>query len=119
MGKHGKIIVTALAVLAVAVFVQLGTADIAAACGWGQSGGQDYVPQQRGARPVPGTPSALSEEQARDIVTSYAKRLNPELEVGRVTDNGGFYEVEILDSGREIVQLVGVDKRSGRLIVMN
>ena len=43
----------------------------------------------------------------------------PKLEIGQVKDNGGFYEVEIVDEGQEIVQLLGVDKRSGRLILLN
>ena len=53
------------------------------------------------------------------MVTNYVKRLNPELEIGQVKDNGGFYEVEIVGQGREVVQVLGVDKRSGRLILLN
>ena len=45
--------------------------------------------------------------------------INPDLEIGKVNDNGGFFEVEIVDEGQEIVQLLGVDKRSGRLILLN
>ena len=93
--------------------------NIAAACGWGQSGGGGYVPQRRDSGELLARKSAVSENQAREIVSSYVKRLNPNLEIGQVKDNGGFYEVEIVDEGREIVQLLGVDKRSGRLILLN
>jgi hypothetical protein len=62
---------------------------------------------------------ALSEEQAKDIVANYVKRLNPKLEVGKITDNGGFYEAEVIGEDNEVIQLVGVDKQSGRLIVLN
>jgi hypothetical protein len=61
----------------------------------------------------------MTEEQARDIVTKYVKRLNPTLEVGNVKDNGSFYEAEIIAEDNEVIQLVGIDKRSGRLIVLN
>ena len=93
--------------------------DMAAACNWGRSGGGDYVPQRRDSGGFLAKKSNVSENQAREIVTNYVKRLNPELEIGKVKDNGGFYEVEIIDQGQELVQLLGVDKRSGRLILLN
>jgi hypothetical protein len=91
----------------------------AAACGWGSSGGGDYVPQRRDATGFLASKPALNEEQARDIVTNYVKRLNPDLKIGPLKDNGGFYEAEILSEDNEIVQVLGVDKRSGRLILLN
>jgi hypothetical protein len=93
--------------------------DIANACGWGQGGGQGYVPQRRDSNGYLAQKQALTEEQAKDIVTNYVKRLNPKLEIGKITDNGGFYEAEIIGEGNEVIQLVGVDKQSGRLIVLN
>ena len=61
----------------------------------------------------------LTENQAREIVTNYVKRLNSKLEVGRVKDSGSFYEAEIIAEDKEVIQLVGIDKRSGRLIILN
>ena len=77
------------------------------------------MPQRRDSGEFLAKKSAVSENQAREIVTSYVKRLNPDLEIGKIKDNGGFYEVEIVDESQEIVQLLGVDKRSGRRILLN
>jgi hypothetical protein len=108
--------IVVLTIVAATGFIAL---DMAAACGYGQSGGGDYVPQRRDSEGFLAKKSAVSETQARDIVSSYVKRLNPDLEIGKVKDNGGFYEVEIIDAGQEVVQLLGVDKGSGRLILLN
>jgi hypothetical protein len=118
MKKLSKTLVMGIAILSIAAMTQFVWTDMAAACGWGQSGGGDYVPQRRDSSGFLARKSAVSEEQARDIVSG-VKKLNPNLEIGKVTDNGGFYEVEIVDAGNEIVQLLGVDKLSGRLIVLN
>jgi hypothetical protein len=106
-------------ILALAGVTSFIAVDIAVACNWGQSGGGDYVPQRRDSGRLLAKKSDVSEDQARDIVTNYVKRLNPNLEIGTVKDNGGFYEIEIVNEGQEIVQLLGVDKRSGRLILLN
>jgi len=119
MKKLSKTLVMGIAILSIAAMTQLVWTDMAAACGWGQSGGGDYVPQRRDSSGFLARKSAVSGEQARDIASGYVKKLNPNLEIGKVTDNGGFYEVEIVDAGNEIVQLLGVDKLSGRLIVLN
>jgi len=119
MKKLSKTLVMGIAILSIAAMTQFVWTDMAAACGWGQSGGGDYVPQRRDSSGFLARKSAVSEEQAQDIVSGYVKKLNPNLEIGKVTDNGGFYEVEIVDAGNEIVQLLGVDKLSGRLIVLN
>ena len=119
MKKLSKVVVMVVAILSIAAITQFAWTDIAAACGWGQRGGGDYVPQRRDSNGFLAKKSAVSEEQARDIVSGYVKKLNPDLEIGKVTDNGGFYEVEVVDAGNEIVQLLGVDKRSGRLILLN
>ena len=101
--RIGKSLVVGVVVLSIAVLIQFTWVDIAAACGWGQSGGGGYVPQRRDNGGFLAQKSAVSEDQARDIVTGYVKRLNPDLEIGKVKDNGGFYEVEIVDKGREVV----------------
>ncbi len=119
MTKKIRTIILGVSILALTGLVNLIAVDIAGACGWGQSGGGDYVPQRRDSGEFLAKKSAVSEDQARDIVTNYVKKLNPNLAIGKIKDNGGFYEVAIVDEGQEIVQLLGVDKRSGRLILLN
>ena len=119
MTKKIRTIILGVSILALTGMVNFVAVDIAGACGYGQSGGGDYVPQRRDSGELLANKSAVSEDQARDIVTNYVKKLNPNLEIGKIIDNGGFYEVEIVDEGQEIVQLLGVDKRSGRLILLN
>ena len=117
----GKIrtIIIGVSLLALTSMINLVAVDVATACGYGQSGGSGYVPQRRDSNEFLAKKSAIAENQAREIATSYVKRLNPELEIGKIKDNGGFFEVEIVDGGEEVVQLLGVDKRSGRLILLN
>ena len=119
MAKKIRTITLGVSILALVGMLNFATVDFAAACGWGQSGGGDYTPQRRDSGGFLAKRSDVSEDQARDIVSNYVKRLNPNLEIGRVKDNGGFYEVEIVDEGQEMVQLLGVDKRSGRLLLLN
>ena len=119
MTKKFRTIIIGASLLALTGMINFVAVDIATACGYRQSGGGDYVPQRRDSGELLANKSAVSEDQARDIVTKYVKKLNTNLEIGNVKDNGGFYEVEIVDEGQEIVQLLGVDKRSGRLILLN
>ncbi len=119
MRKLSKALVMGIAILSITAITQIVWTDMAASCGWGQSGGSDYVPQRRDSNGFLARKSAVSEEQARDLVSGYVKKLNPNLEIGKVTDNGGFYEVEVVDASNDIIQLLGVDKRSGRLILLN
>jgi hypothetical protein len=119
MTKLSKTLVMGIAIFSMAAMTQFVWTDTAAACGYGQSGGSGYVPQRRDSDGFLAQKSTVTEEQARDIVSGYVRKLNPDLEIGKVTDNGGFYEVEVVDAGNEIVQLLGVDKRSGRLILLN
>lgn len=114
-----KSIITGSVILTMTLLINFAGLDIANACGWGQGGGQGYVPQRRDQNGFLAQKQALTQEQAKDIVTNYVKRLNPKLEVGKITDNGGFYEAEVIGEGNEVIQLVGVDKQSGRLIVLN
>ena len=120
MKRLTKPILTGSLILAIALLINFVGTDIANACGWGQGGGQGYVPQRRDQNNgYFAQKQSLTQEQARDVVKNYIKRLNPKLEVGKVTDNGGFYEAEVIGEGNEVIQLVGVDKQSGRLIVLN
>jgi hypothetical protein len=119
MKKISKSVVMGIVVLSMVVLTQFVWTDNSAACGWGQSGGGEYVPQRRDSVGSLAQKSAINEAQARDIVTSYVKRLNPDLEIGKIKDNGGFYEVEVISKGNELIQLLGVDKRSGRLLLLN
>ena len=96
MTRRTKPIYTASMILAIALLINFVGLDIAAACGWGQGGGQGYVPQRRDQNGYMAQKQALTEEQAKDIVAKYVKRLNPNLEVGKVKDNGSFYEAEII-----------------------
>ena len=123
MKRHFKTILTGtlfLAIIGIGATVFVGP-DHAGACGWGQSGGQDYVPERRGGgfSDQFAAKSSLTEEQARDIVSNHVKRLNPNLTVGQVNDAGSFFEAEILSVDNEVVQLLGVDKNSGRLMLIN
>jgi hypothetical protein len=52
-------------------------------------------------------------------VSRHVKRLNPDLEVGRLNDAGSFFEAEIISKDHEVIQLMGVDKESGRLMLIN
>jgi hypothetical protein len=119
MTKKIRTLILGASILALMGMINFVAVDIAGACGYGQSGGSGYVPERRDSGELLAKKSDVSEDQARNIVTQYVKKLNPNLEIGQVKDNGGFYEVEIVDEGREIVQLLGVDKRSGRLILLN
>ena len=119
MNKLSKSLAMAIAVLTLAAAANFVALDIAQACGWGQAGGGDYVPQRRDSNGLFANKGDVSESQAREIVTNYVKRLNPDLAIGAVKDNGGFYEVEVVNQNRDVVQLLGVDKRSGRLILLN
>ncbi len=119
MTKKIRTIILGASILALMGMINFVAVDIAGACGYGQSGGSGYVPQRRDSDGLLARKSTVSEDQAREIVTSYVKRLNPNLEIGKIQDNGGFYAVEIVDEGQEVVQLLGVDKRSGRLILLN
>ena len=88
----------------------------AEACGWGRSGGGDFVPQQRGSRGAFNSGESLTKEQAYDIVSNHLKKLNPNLSVGEIIDAGSFFEAEILSEAKEVIERLAVDKRSGRIM---
>ena len=121
MKHYGKILMAVILFFAVAAFgyTLLGMPGHAGACGWGTQGGAGYVPQQRNSPGPLAQRSFLTQAQALDIVKNHIKKLNPDLEVGRINDAGSFFEAQILSKDKEVIQLLGVDKESGRLLVIN
>jgi hypothetical protein len=95
--------------------------NYASACGYnsGAAGGGDYVPQRRDSTGPIAQKSFLTKEQAADLASNHVKRLNPNLKVGQINDAGSFYEIQILNDANDVVQHLGVDKQSGRLILIN
>ena len=94
-------------------------AQPAQACGYGDGGGQGYVPQRRDDGNAYAARPALTMEQARQIVEQHVTKLNPSLKVGPLNDAGDLYEAEVFSPDDEVVQVIGVDKRSGRLMLIN
>jgi NAD(P)H-hydrate repair Nnr-like enzyme with NAD(P)H-hydrate epimerase domain len=94
-------------------------ARTAAACGWGQGGGDGYVPQRRDTDNAYAARPAMTQEQAHQIIEQHVTQLNSTLKVGPVNDTGELFEAEIYSPDNEVVQVLGVDKRSGRLVVIN
>ena len=115
--KSAKTFILFLTIIGI---VGIFSVDFTQACGWGQGGGEAYVPQRRDQNNgFLAQKQALTEEQARDIVSNYVKRLNPKLSIGNINDSGGFYEAEIIGEDNQVIQLVGVDKQTGRLVLLN
>ena len=96
------------------------------ALGSGTPGGGDYTPQSRGpSGPQSREPSgsyfdrpALTEQQAHDVVENAVKKWNPGLEVGKIKDEGSFFEAEILTEDKEVFGRLAVDKQSGQIRVI-
>ena len=110
--------VLSLAVIAVGITPFVMPKD-AGACGVGAQGGESYTPQRRYQTGELARRPSLTQEQASEIVSRHVKRLNPDLEVGRINDAGSFFEAEIISKENEVIQLMGVDKESGRLMLIN
>lgn len=91
----------------------------ALACGYGNSGGSDYTPQWQSPYTDGQNVSAIGIDQAEEIAQKHVSRLNPKLAIGSINDSGGFFEVEVINKNSEVVQLLGVDKLSGRLMLIN
>lgn len=97
----------------------LGTGQ-ANACGVnGSKGGEDYVPQRRNPDASRSKTSLMTREQAYDVVAKHITKVNPRLKIGEMKDAGSFFETEIVDKDNKFVELLGVDKQSGRLMVLN
>ncbi len=91
----------------------------AMACGYGNSGGSDFVPQKQSPYNNAPAVSAIGQDKAKDIVQEHVSKLNPNLSIGTVNDAGGFFEVEIVNDAKEVLQVVGVDKLSGRIFLIS
>jgi len=111
-------IVVIVAVMGLGFFV-LGRPGHVGACGWGAQGGGDYTPQQRKSDGYFAQKQSITKEQAYEIVKNHVKKLNPDLTVGQINDAGNFYEAEILSNDNEVIQLIGIDKYSGRMMLIN
>ena len=121
MKKHARILITAVLFWALigAGFTLMGTTSSALACGYGAQGGGDYAPQQRKSDGYMAQKQSITKEQAYELVSNHVKKLNPNLTVGQINDAGNFYEAEILSKDNEVIQLIGVDKFSGRMMLIN
>jgi hypothetical protein len=100
-------------------YLLLAGPDPVSACNYGSPGGQDYVPQKRAPGGTAYNAPSITKEQAYDVIASHIKRVNPNLGIGKISDAGSFYEAEIVSESNEVVERLGVDKRSGRLILLN
>ncbi len=88
------------------------------ACGYKNAGGEAYAPQQKGSNYF--NKSAISQDKAVEIVTQHIQRLNPDLKIGSINDAGPMYEAEILSGvDEEILQVIGVYKQSGQMVIIN
>jgi hypothetical protein len=96
--------------------------DPAFACGCalsgGAPGGGDYGPQSRGPSGSYFDRPALTEQQAHDLLANAVKKWNPDLEIGKIKDEGSFFEAEILTSTKEVFGRLAVDKQSGQIRVI-
>jgi len=125
MKTFGAVIIGGLLLLAVfgVAFSNFSGFGHAQACGrgWGAPGGGDYVPQQRSglSNSFRNSAPALTQDQAQELVANHVKKLNPDLKIGRLQDAGSYYEAEVLGTNGQVVQRLGVDKESGRMILIN
>jgi hypothetical protein len=77
------------------------------------------VPQRRGTTGNLARKAFITKEQAFEMVSRHVKRLNPNLKIGQLNDAGRYFEAEIMTKNNEVVQLIGVDKETGRLLLIN
>ena len=98
---------------------QFADVPMAGACGYNNSGGEGYAPQRRDDNGFLAQKNNLTEPDARKIVVKHVARLNPELTVGKIVDSGAYFEAEILNQDQEVIQIMGVDKQSGQLRLIN
>jgi hypothetical protein len=105
-----------MATLAAALMLLVPATNLLA-CGWGSQGGADYVPQRRGGdqQQKVAQQQPLSAEEAQQIVRKYVTPINPNLIVGKPNDAGPYFEVDLQSKDGETVQVIGVDKYSGRM----
>jgi hypothetical protein len=73
--------------------------------GYGYGYGPQYQPLQR--QPV-------DEEQAKDLVEGYLKSTrNPNLKLGKIKDEGQYFEVEIVTNDNSLANMIIVNKDTG------
>ncbi len=105
-----------IATLATALMLLVPATNLLA-CGWGSQGGADYVPQRRGGdqQQKVAQQRPLSADEAQHIVRQYVSPINPNLIIGKPNDAGPYFEVDLQSQDGETVQVIGVDKYTGRL----
>jgi len=54
-------------------------------------------------------------EQAKQVIETYLSDNSQGLKVGNITEKNWYFEAEILDRGKTVIDKVIVDKRSGRI----
>ena len=124
MKRWSVMIVMAILLLGMTGFSSLPVigSDPAFACGCalggGAPGGGDYGPQSRGPSGSYFDRPALTEQQAHDVIQNAVKKWNPGLEVGKIKDEGSFFEAEILTDEKEVFGRLAVDKQSGQIRVI-
>ena len=121
MSKLLKIFISGILFVAMIGFSHIFIAgpSRANACGVGAQGGESYIPQRRGSTGNLALKSFITKEQAFEMVSQHIKRLNPNLKIGQLNDAGRLFEAEIVTEDNEVVQLIGVDKETGRLLLIN
>lgn len=121
MTKLLKIFIMGISLVAIIGFghIFIGGIDRANACGVGAKGGESYVPQRRGSTGNLAQKTFITKEQAFEMMSRHIKRLNPNLKIGQLNDAGRLFEAEIVTKDNEVVQLMGVDKVTGRLLLIN
>ncbi len=77
------------------------------------------MPQRRGTTGNLARKAFITKEQAFEMVSRHVKRLNPNLKIGQLNDAGRYFEAEIMTKDNEIVQLIGVEKETGRILLIN
>jgi hypothetical protein len=121
MKRTMKIFITVISFVAIIGFsnIFIEGPDRANACGVGAQGGESYVPQRRGSTGNLARKASITKEQAFEMLSQRVKRLNPNLKIGQLNDAGRIFEAEIVTKDNEVVQLIGVDKETGRLLLIN
>ncbi|MBW1725701.1 MAG: hypothetical protein JRD87_06970 [Deltaproteobacteria bacterium] len=121
MKRTMKIFITVISFVAIIGFSYyfIGGVNRANACGVGAQGGESYVPQRRGTTGNLARKAFITKEQAFEMVSRHVKRLNPNLKIGQLNDAGRLFEAEIITKDNEVVQLIGVEKETGRILLIN
>jgi hypothetical protein len=121
MKRTMKIFITVISFVAIIGFsnIFIEGPDRANACGVGAQGGESYVPQRRGSTGNLARKTFITKEQAFEMLSQHIKRLNPNLKIGQLNDAGRLFEAEIVTKDNEVVQLIGVDKATGTLLLIN